>query len=103
MADKRDANGRFLPGNSGGGRPKANPEVKAILKAASPEAARELVKLIHSKRENIRLAAITEILDRTQGKPESMSKIELTNGGNNAFVFKWTVDDEKTGNENSSE
>ena len=101
--NEKTARGRsFPPGVSGNpsGRPKIDPEVKEILKAASPDAARELVKLTHSKRENILLAAITEILDRTQGKPETMSKVELTGTNSGAVVFKWTTD-EKSGNEDS--
>ena len=47
MPEKRAANGRFLPGTvpNPGGRPRANPEVKEILKAAAPEAARIAKKL----------------------------------------------------------
>ena len=55
MPANRDKSGRFLPGNNANpsGRPKIPAEVKEILKAACPDAARELVKFIHHKRPNI--------------------------------------------------
>lgn len=86
---QRDEKGRFIAGNSGGGRPKPNPEAKEILKAATPAAARALVDLLQSKRENIRFIAAQEILNRTQGKPEAMSRIELTNKNEQGFILKW--------------
>ena len=69
---QRDARGRFVAGNSGsgtGGRPKKNPEVCEILKAASSDAAKKLVELSQSDNEKIALAATIEILNRTEGKP----------------------------------
>lgn len=71
MKKKRKPGGRPFPkGVSGnpGGRPKTDPEVKAILKAAAPDAARRLVEMMHSDNEKIAMWAITDILDRTQGK-----------------------------------
>ena len=70
---------RFKKGQSGNpkGRPKANPEVKEILKAASPDAARKLVELVGSRTEKIALAAATEILDRTMGRPETIGKLQM--------------------------
>ena len=68
---KRKPGGRPFPkGVSGnpGGRPKTDPEVKAILKAAAPDAARRLVEMMYSDNEKIAMWAITDILDRTQGK-----------------------------------
>ena len=97
-ADKkpeRDAKGRFIKGNSSGcgnGRPKQDPEAKEILKAATPAAARALVDLLQSKRENIRFIAAQEILNRTQGKPEAMSRIELTNKNEQGFILKWITE-----------
>ena len=93
MPANRDKTGKFIAGVSGNpsGRPKIPAEVKEILKAACPDAARELVKFIHHKRPNIAMWAITEILNRVYGKPETMSKVELT------LVFKW-ITDEQAGN-----
>ena len=94
MPANRDKNGRFLPGNNANpsGRPKADPEAKAILKTATPDAARALVELLHSKRENIKLLAAQAILDRTQGKPESMSKIEFTDTSKQRFIIQWITE-----------
>ena len=77
MSGNRDKNGRFLPGNKGGGRPKEDPEVKEILKAACPEAARRLVEYMSDKNAKIAMWAITEVLDRTQGKPMQASKVDM--------------------------
>ena len=78
MTVKRDENGRFLPGNSGSGRQKIPADVKEAIKAACPEAVRVLIELLHSKKEAYRLEAAKTLLDRGYGKPESMSKIELS-------------------------
>lgn len=73
----------FAKGQSGNpsGRPKANPEVKEILKAASPDAARKLVALVGSRTEKIALAAATEILDRTMGRPETTGRLQVEHSG----------------------
>ena len=99
MPANRDQTGKFIAGVSGNpsGRPKIPAEVKEILQAACPDAARELVKFIHHKRPNIAMWAITEILNRVYGKPETMSKIELTGSNDGALVFRWATD-EKGGN-----
>ena len=74
---------KFQKGVSGnpGGRPKGNPEVKEILKAASPDAARALVELLKSEKDSIRLAAAQDILDRTEGKAIQMQDINMDLGG----------------------
>ena len=74
----------FPPGVSGNpsGRPKMDPEVKAILKAASPDAARALVELLRSEKDSIRLAAAQDILDRTQGKAIQMQDVQLSGAVN---------------------
>ena len=89
---QRDAKGRFIAGHSAsgvGGRPKQDPEAKEILRAATPKAAQALVDLLQSKREAVRLEAAKEILNRTQGKPETMNKVELSNADNKAFLLQW--------------
>lgn len=80
---KRGPGKPFAKGQSGNpsGRPKANPEVKEILKAASPDAARKLVELLGSRTEKIALAAATEILDRTMGRPETTGKVQVEHSG----------------------
>ena len=74
--------GKFVKGVSGnpGGRPKGNPEVKEILKAASPEAARVLVSLLHSEKDSIRLTAAQDILDRTEGKAIQAQSVNMEVG-----------------------
>ena len=71
---------QFPKGVSGnpGGRPKGNPEVKEILKAASPEAARQLVEYIYHENPKIAMWAITEVLDRTEGKPIQAVNMEVS-------------------------
>lgn len=80
---KRPRGRPFPKGVSGnpGGRPKTNPEVKEILKAAAPEAARKLVEMIYSENEKIAMWAITDILDRTQGKAMQMQDVSLDING----------------------
>ena len=97
MPQKRDKNGRFLPGNKAnpGGRPRADPEVKEILKAAAPDAARKLVELLNSKNEKIAFQAAQEILNRTQGKPETMQKIEFSNNDDRKLIVFWGNDSSK--------
>lgn len=69
----------FPKGVSGnpGGRPKADPEVKEILRAASPEAARKLVEYMSHENAKIAMWAITDVLDRTQGKPVQAQDINM--------------------------
>jgi len=69
--DRKAPRTAFKPGQSGNpnGRPKENPEVKEILKAASVDAAKKLTELIYSENEKVAFSAAQEILNRTQGKP----------------------------------
>ena len=98
MAVNRDKNGRFVAGNSGGGRPKIPADVKEAIRAACPEAVQFLIELMRNTREKTayRLDAAKTLLERGYGKPESMSKIELSSANDNVFVFKWQ-DEEKNG------
>lgn len=76
MPANRIKTGQFAKGQSGNpsGRPKENPEVKEILKAASVDAATRLTRLIFSDNEKVAFSAAQEILNRTEGKPrESVS------------------------------
>ncbi len=98
MPANRDENGRFVAGNNANpsGRPKVPKDVREAIKAACPEAVRVLIELLHDKKSLIRLEAAKTLLDRGYGKPESMSKIELSSPNDNVFVFRWQ-DDEKNG------
>jgi hypothetical protein len=62
----------WKPGESGnpGGRPKEVKELKALAREHTPEALQELIRLATgAKREETRLGAIRELLDRGYGKP----------------------------------
>lgn len=72
MDDVRDdRTGRFRPGMSGNpaGRPQMDPEVRAILEAAVPNAVRQLVRLVDCDDPRVSLAACNVIMDRLYGKP----------------------------------
>ena len=102
MPANRDESGRFVAGNKANpsGRPKVPQEVREAIKAACPEAVQVLIELLHDKKSLIRLEAAKTLLDRGYGKPESMSKIELSSGNDNVFVFRWQTD-EKSSDEDS--
>ena len=93
---KRDSAGHFAPGVSAnpGGRVKIDPEAKEILKAATPRAARRLVEMIDSKSEKIAAVACNSILDRVLGKPEAVSKVELSGQNQPVVLFRWMTDKE---------
>lgn len=93
---KRDSAGHFAPGVSAnpGGRVKIDPEAKEILKAATPRAARRLVEMIDSKSEKIAIVACNSILDRILGKPEAVSKVELSGENQPVVLFRWMTDKE---------
>jgi hypothetical protein len=62
----------FEKGKSGNpaGRPKIDEDTKAILKAAAPDAAKLLVKMMEDPKQNpkLRLQAAETVLDRVFGK-----------------------------------
>ncbi len=72
---------RFKPGQSGnpGGRPKADPEVREIFKAATPAVARKLISLALNEPGDVpyghQIAAEQAVLDRALGKPEQQHRV----------------------------
>ena len=93
MTDKRDKNGRFAVGNPGGGRPKIPEDVKEAIRAACPKAVAVLVELLDDKKSIIRLEAAKILLERGYGKPEAMSKVELTTTEDTRIIFHWINED----------
>ena len=81
MNIKREANGHFAPGVSAnpGGKAKMPDEVKAALRAASPEAVALLVEVMQNPHEKTayRLEAAKTILDRAYGKPMQAQDISF--------------------------
>ena len=82
---KRDSAGHFAPGVSAnpGGKAKMPDDVKAALKAASPEAVALLVQVMQNPKEKTayRLEAAKTILDRAYGKPAQSQDISLDMAG----------------------
>lgn len=93
MTVKRDKNGRFAVGNPGGGRPKIPEDVKQAIRAACPKAVAVLVELLDDKKSIIRLEAAKVLLERGYGKPEAMSKVELTTTEDTKIIFHWINED----------
>lgn len=95
MPEKRNKKGQFLPGiaPNPGGRPKIPQEVKEILKAAAPDAAKKLCELTKSKNEKIALQASSILLDRVYGKPENSSKVELSGVAAPKIIFTWKTEE----------
>lgn len=63
----------FKPGQSGnpGGRPKANPEIRELARAHTPQAVKVLVEVMSNKKAPAaaRTMAANAIIDRAHGKP----------------------------------
>jgi hypothetical protein len=68
---QRGSHGHFLPGQSenAGGRPASLAHVRDLLRPHAERFVAELVELLDSDEEAIRLAAIKEFMDRYVGKP----------------------------------
>ena len=95
----KTARGRpFKPGQSGnpGGRPKIPEDVKMAFRAACPEAVEILIGIMRNPKEKTpyRLDAIKTILDRAYGKPEVMSKVEMSGQIQPVVLFRWMTEEE---------
>ena len=70
--ENRDKSGKFVKGNSAnpGGRPKMDDETKEILKAAAPDAAKLMVKMMNDPKiqPKLRMQAAEVVMDRVYGK-----------------------------------
>lgn len=76
---------RFLPGQSGNpnGRPKIPDEIKNAFKAATPDAAAFLIELMSNPQADMKLRkdAAIHILDRSLGRPVSVTELSGPDGG----------------------
>lgn len=68
--DERDNKGRFVAGNTGGGRPKMPNEVKEMFKAATPRAAKLLIDMMEDEEQKpeLRVDCANKIIERVYGK-----------------------------------
>lgn len=80
IADKRNKNGTFAPGNAGGGRKPIPPEIKEALAALIPKAIERLTGIIHdSEDDKLVMEAVKVVFDRVYGKPQQALDIESNN------------------------
>ena len=93
---KAERGRQFKPGQSGnpGGRPKMPEEMRQILRAAGAELARKLLAYTEHSNPKIAMWAITEALDRAYGKPEVMSKVEMSGQIQPVVLFRWMTEEE---------
>ena len=79
----------FQKGQSGnpGGRPKEDAEVKALARAAGPEAIEKLVALMRGDESRTALAAAQALLDRGYGKPSQA--VEMSGPEGEPLVVSW--------------
>lgn len=70
----RDANGRFVAGNPGGGRRPLPAEIREMLENATPRATAVLCEIIDDPEQNTsdRLRAITILFERLFGKAPAL-------------------------------
>ena len=97
MPTNRTATGQFSAGTSGNptGRPKVPKEVREAIRAACPEAVETLIWIMRNVKEKTpyRLEAAKILLERGYGKPEAMSKVELTTTEDTRIIFHWINED----------
>lgn len=94
---KRDANGRWLPGESANpsGRAKENGRVIELARMATEDAINTLTELCKkAKSERTRVAAAVALLDRGYGRPHQSVGIEDSTGRVPNISVSW-VDPEE--------
>lgn len=77
----RGKDGRFVKGNSGGGRPKIPDDIKTAFKEASKDACAVLCKIVNddNAKDSDRIRAAEVILDRGFGKPVQAVDLDAKN------------------------
>src|SRR5262249_42748517 len=67
---ERYPDGRLKPGHTANpsGRPRVVAELRDLARQHTPDALRRLLELVHSKNEQVALAAVRELLDRGYGR-----------------------------------
>lgn len=78
---ERGRDGRFVKGNSGGGRPAIPDDIKTAFKEASKDACDVLCKIVNDEgaKDSDRIRAAEVILDRGWGKPVQAVDLDAKN------------------------
>ena len=81
----------FQKGQSGnpGGRPKEDAEVKALARAAGPEAIDKLMELMRGDDRRTALAAAQALLDRGFGKPSQAVEVSGDADAPLVYAVQW--------------
>lgn len=84
---ERDKSGKFVKGNTTGGRKALPPDIKDMLYKATPAACKLLCKVINDENEEmkLRIKASEIVLDRIYGKPAQA--VDLNAGSLPQVVF----------------
>ncbi|MGI6691172.1 MAG: hypothetical protein ACOX63_10115 [Christensenellales bacterium] len=87
---ERDAKGRFVKGNKGGGRPKQPPEFKALVKENATVALETVIEIMKNPEEDTkdRLTAARLVIEYAYGKAPQAIKADITQQMAGDFVLE---------------